>query len=125
VVSRPSFVTIIAVAGFGMLWIEQGHRISIDAPIPAAMASPDATACPSNDSVPYPSGCLAFISGSTPDGDRVTDSVKRRSGALPFMRMDTELGPASTGSACPDNDNVPYSARCITFLTGWFWRPIE
>jgi hypothetical protein len=25
---------------------------------------------------------------------------------------------ASVGAACPDNDNVPYSARCLAFLTG-------
>jgi hypothetical protein len=23
--------------------------------------------------------------------------------------------------ACPDNDNVPYSARCISFMEGYFW----
>jgi len=25
-------------------------------------------------------------------------------------------------AACPDNDNVPYSARCLTYISGWFWR---
>jgi len=125
VVSRRSFAVIIAVASFGMLWIEHGHRISIDAPIPAAMASPEATACPNNDSVPYPTGCLAFMAGSTFDRDRVIHPVKTLQGALAFTQQDTGLGSGSSGDVCPDNDNVPYSARCISFLTGWFWRPIE
>jgi len=124
VVSRPSFVAIIAVAGFGMLWIEHGHRISIEAPIPAAMASPDPTVCPNNDSVPYPSGCLAFMAGSGSNGDWIVHPAKTLREAI--TRTDTELSSvSSSGGACPDNDNAPYTARCIAFLTGWFWRPIE
>jgi hypothetical protein len=125
VISRRSFAVIIAVASFGVLWIEHGHRISIDAPIPAAMASPDPAVCPNNDSVPYPTGCLAFMAGSGSNRDRVIQPAKTLRGALAFTQQDTELGSASSGGACPDNDNAPYTARCITFLTGWFWRPVE
>jgi hypothetical protein len=26
-------------------------------------------------------------------------------------------------AACPsNNENVPYSAACIRFMSGWFWR---
>ncbi len=41
--------------------------------------------------------------------------------------VQTELGPVAPAAACPDNDNVPYSASCLTFLkgateTGMRWR---
>jgi hypothetical protein len=32
--------------------------------------------------------------------------------------------PDAPGQACPpNNENVPYSATCIKFMSGWFWRP--
>ena len=39
----------------------------------------------------------------------------------------TDLTSRAPAPACPDNDNVPYSASCIAFLQGgagthWQWR---
>ena len=36
-----------------------------------------------------------------------------------------ELAAHTTAAACPDNDNVPYSARCISFMEGYFWSGVS
>jgi hypothetical protein len=56
-------VIVVAVVG-GALWIEQGHRIVIEASPPADLASfARAAACPDNDTVPYSPSCIAFLQG--------------------------------------------------------------
>ena len=56
-------VILVAVVG-GALWIEHGHRIVIEAPPPADVASlARAAACPDNDTMPYSTSCIAFLEG--------------------------------------------------------------
>jgi hypothetical protein len=31
----------------------------------------------------------------------------------------------AANTACPDNDNVPYSAGCISFMQGRFWSGVS
>jgi len=50
-------VIVTAILG-GALWIEHGHRITIDAPTRVDLASP---ACPDNDNVPYSASCIRFL----------------------------------------------------------------
>ena len=53
----------VAILG-GALWIEHGHRIVIEAPPPADLASlARAAACPDNDTMPYGASCIAFLEG--------------------------------------------------------------
>ena len=98
----------IAIAA-GMFWIEQGHRVVIDAPV--ADASPVAAAvCPDNDTVPYSAACLEFL--NIP--------------AEPAPRPQV-VASFATPAPCPANDQVPYSPSCIAFLkgateTGMRWR---
>jgi len=101
-------VILIAIAA-GMFWIEQGHRVIIDAPV-AEAAPVAAAACPDNDNVPYSAACLEYLNVSPDMGPRpqVVASV-----AAP--------------APCPDSDRVPYSPSCIAFLkgateTGMRWR---
>jgi hypothetical protein len=54
-------VIVVAVVG-GALWVEHGHRIDIEAPPPADVASlARAAACPDNDTMPYSASCIAFL----------------------------------------------------------------
>jgi hypothetical protein len=39
--------------------------------------------------------------------------------------MQAELGRQVAAAACPDNDNVPYSASCISFMEGRFWSVVS
>jgi hypothetical protein len=50
---------VIAVVG-GVLWIEHGHRIVIDAPTRSEQAASQ-PACPDNDNVPYSASCIRFL----------------------------------------------------------------
>ena len=126
-VSRSDLAVVTAAALCGAIWIESGHRISIDAPVPseAAVREP-ASVCPDNDNVPYTAGCLAFMERDSAEKRwpaRVTTSAPR---ASPHAQKHTELGPGdSAGNVCPDNDNQPYTPTCVAFLTGWFWRPVQ
>ena len=101
-------VIVIAVAS-SVMWIEQGHRVVIDAPV-ADTASSVAAACSDTDAVPYSTTCLEYINVS-PD-------------AAPRPRV---VASFAAPAPCPDNDRVPYSASCIAFLkgateTGMRWR---
>ena len=108
---------LVAIAS-GTLWIEQGHRVVIDAP--AAAEAPllaAAAACPENDTLPYGERCLDFLN--------VPPEFS------PRPRVVTVVREAPVGaSACPDNDRMPYSPRCIAFLkgateTGMRWRATD
>jgi hypothetical protein len=86
-------VILIAIAA-GMFWIEQGHRVIIDAPVAAA-------ACPDNDNVPYSAACMEYL------------NLTRDTGSRPQV-----VASFAAPAPCPDNDRVPYSASCIAFMTG-------
>ena len=94
---RGLAVVLVAIAG-GALWIEQGHRVVIDAPVAeAAVAS---AVCSDTDAVPYSAACLEYLKAAPEPAPRLKVAV------------------AVAPSPCPDNDRVPYSASCIAFMTG-------
>jgi hypothetical protein len=102
----------IILAGFagGALWVEQGHRVVIDAPTPGQAERPAAAVCPDNDTVPYDARCLDYLSVTTQNGHQRVAALQ-----------------SPSAPACPDNDRVPYSPNCIAFLkgateTGMRWR---
>jgi hypothetical protein len=101
-------IAVIVVAVAGLLWVEQGHRVVIDAPV-ADMASV-AAACSDSDAVPYSAACLEYINVSPDTGPRLQ-----------------VVAAFAAPAPCPDNDRVPYSASCIAFMkgateTGMRWR---
>ncbi len=98
-------VIVLAVLAGGALWIEQGHRVVIDAPVAAqAQTLAAAAACPENDTVPYDSRCLEYL--------KVPVETAPRPQVVAVLRQ------APAGAECPDSDRVPYSQGCIAFLTG-------
>jgi hypothetical protein len=64
---RGLAILLIAIAG-GALWIEQGHRVVIDAPV--AETAVAGAACSDTDAVPYSASCIAFMKGATETGMR-------------------------------------------------------
>ena len=120
-VSKVDLAVIAAVVAGCAHWIEQGHRIAIDAPTPSELAAASsAAACPDNDRVPYSADCLAFLKGDsdTAMGWRIA-AADRKPTPLVYPPRHTELSSA----ACPANDNIPYPPNCLRFLSGYFWRP--
>jgi hypothetical protein len=122
VLSKFDLAIVVFVAA-GMLWIEHGHRTSIAAPI--AAEAPAASACPDNDSVPFSADCIAFIDGGVSPAARtpvsaMTGAVTSAFAAPPTARRYAE---AHAPACPPSNENSPYSARCIKFLSGWYWQP--
>lgn len=94
-------IVLAAVAG-GALWVEQGHRVVIDAPAAAqAQTVAAAAACADTDTVPYSAACLDYLNVAT--------------AARPDPQV-VALLPAP--APCPDSDRVPYSPSCIAFLKG-------
>ena len=108
---------IVAVVAVGMLWIEHGHRIVVATPA-SADDTPATAACPDSDSVPFSADCIAFIEGGAASNIRAISAAR-----APEVTHDRpQADPASP--ACPaSNENAPYSARCIKFLSGWYWQP--
>lgn len=101
---------LVAIAG-GALWIEQDHRVVIDAPA-ADAALVAGAACPENDTVPYSASCLDYLNVLAE--------------AAPRLQV-TAVREVPVAAPCPDNDRVPYSPSCIAFLkgateTGMRWR---
>jgi len=65
-VSKFGLAVIAATIVGAAVWIEQGHRIVIDAPAQTDLSAPaPAAACPDNDNVPYSATCIAFLEGSS------------------------------------------------------------
>jgi hypothetical protein len=118
--SKLDLALVMLVAG-GMLWVEHAHRISIGTAAAAAVAPPAASVCPDTDDVPFSADCIAFIDGggSSADGLSVRAVGSAVAPSPAAQRLDGSRVPA-----CPvSNENGPYSANCITFLSGWYWHP--
>jgi len=112
-------VALFAAMAFGALLIENGHRIAIVAPEPVERAAQQpAAACPDNDKVPYSTECLNFMKGATELGMRWRIRAEPQL-AVPQTNRPVPLErPVTSATACPMNDSVPYSSRCIAFLNG-------
>jgi hypothetical protein len=118
VLSKLDLALVAVIAG-GMLWIEHGHRIGIETPAAAETAAPAASVCPDNDSVPFSPDCIAFIDGGVGNVRSRAATAGNALAAPPAARGRAEL----SAPACPaSNENTPYSANCIRYLTGWYWR---
>jgi hypothetical protein len=119
-VSKIDLAVVAALVVGGALWIERGHRITVDAPAPFELAVARAVdSCSDNDRVPYSANCLAYLKG---DSDTATgwQVAPIRLAAVPAHEpIRTDLGRA----ACPGNDNMPYPADCLRYLSGPLWRP--
>jgi hypothetical protein len=118
-------LAVVAVMAAGMLWIEHEHRIIIGTPAAVEIAPPGASVCPDTDDVPFSADCIAFIDGGVmPD----IQSGARTAASAPVASLDGPERSALDAPACPSsNENAPYSAACIKFLSGWYWQanPIE
>jgi hypothetical protein len=99
---------------FGGLWVEQSHRVELDAAVPTGGAAALDAGCPVRDTLPYTAGCLEFLE-ATANG-RPTEA-----------RVQASPVPGQAESAreppCPSTDGVPYTERCIAYLSSWYWRP--
>ena len=108
-----AFVVLIAA---GLVAIEREHRIVVGPPAAAEGRPPAASVCPSTDDVPIGAACMSFIGGGTA-------AHMHWSGALPTLPDLGEQKIDSSAPPCPaSNETAPYSARCLRFLSGWFWR---
>ena len=104
-----------------MFWIEHEHRISIGTPAAAEVAPSAVPACPETDDVPLGAECMAFIDGGGASDMR---SPARAGGRAVAPLPGAQQPKLSRAPACPaSNENGPYSANCITFLSGWYWHP--
>jgi hypothetical protein len=102
----------------GVLWIEHGHRIVIEPTAAAEAPLAAATdACPVNDNVPYSASCLAFLGVDNEPRSRVT-AAQTKSAPAAFVAKPHDQGERPSRSPCPDDDKRPYSAACLSFLTG-------
>jgi hypothetical protein len=74
--------------------------------------------------MPYTASCLAFLEGSGASALRWRPAAAKSASAdRPAALKSVELTAVASRPACADNDTMPYSANCIAFMTGWFWRP--
>ena len=118
-VSKFDLAVVAAILVGGTLWIERGHRITVDAPTPSELAVARAVnSCSDNDRVPYSANCLAYLKGDS-DAAKGAQVATMRVVAPAREPMRTDLGRA----ACPGNDNMPYPADCLRYLSGPLWRP--
>jgi hypothetical protein len=119
-VSKLGLTVIVASISGAVLWIEHGRRIDI-APTGAAFAAPVVAACPENENRPPSTDCIVFMQGAVASGVR---SRANAATSMPAAPADAPDSAEQAGPACPaHNENVPYSANCLKFLSGWFWRP--
>jgi hypothetical protein len=122
---RFDLTAIALVITVAMLWIERGHRIVADAPTAAELAAlAAARACPDSESVPYSGDCILFMQGDVERDMRMPVRAESRTAVpRPSKLQNFESASSTRALACPDNDNVPYSAGCLAFLAGRFWQP--
>jgi hypothetical protein len=115
---------IVASIAGAALWIEHGHQIFTDAPTPTELSSlAAAAACPDSENIPYDASCIAFMQGGVASDRRGRVNAEEKVAAAQSSPKHIELISPALGAACPDNENTPYSANCIAYLTGWFWQP--
>ena len=113
--SKLDLVLVVVIAA-GLLAIEREHRIVIGTPAAAEGKLPTASVCPSTDDVPIGAACMSFIGGGMA-------ANMRSSNAPPTPPDRGEQKIDSLAPPCPaSNETAPYSARCLRFLSGWFWR---
>jgi hypothetical protein len=114
-------VVIACLAGF-LVRIEHAHRIVIEAPLPVAILTlAAANPCPDNDNVADSASCLMFLKAGGGSEARRWRAVAER--AFPASaEAPVQFASLSTAAPCSDRDNVPYSASCVEFLSGWLWR---
>jgi hypothetical protein len=113
-------LALVAVVAAGMLWIEHDHRIFIGTPAAAEVAPPAASVCPDTDDVPFSADCIKFIDGGVLPDIQVGLSA---AGSAPAVSRDPQGRAELQAPACPpSNENAPYSADCIKFLSGWYWQ---
>jgi hypothetical protein len=120
--SKFDLAVIIAGLAAFVGWTEHAHRIVIESPVPARIAPAAVSPCPENDNVADSVSCLVFIKG---DAERETSSwvaAPDRVVSLPH-KAPAQFASHSTMEPCSDSDNVPYTASCLQFLSGWLWRP--
>jgi hypothetical protein len=120
--SKLDLAAILAAIACGVLIIEHAHQTFTDLPMRTERSNLAAAACPDNDNMPYSAGCLAFLEGELPSQVRRGRAAERAPAApsVASKQIDASIAPEAE---CPAMDNVPYSASCIAFLSGWFWQP--
>jgi hypothetical protein len=119
-VSKLGVAVLVASIAGAVLLIEHGHRIDIATSTGVAFAAPVVAACPENENRPPSADCIVFMQGAVASGARAGVSAAANAPAAPADAPDSAEPP---GPACPhNNENVPYSAKCLRFLSGWFWR---
>ena len=119
VLSKLDLAIVVAIAA-GLLWIEHDNRIFIGTPAAAEGASTAASVCPNTDDVPFSAACIKLING----GVVPTVHLPVSPPSLAVVSPGVERGAESGGPACPpSNENAPYTAQCIRFMSGWFWQP--
>jgi hypothetical protein len=121
---KADHVVIAALVAAALLWIEHGHRIVTDAPTSTELdALAAARACPDSENMPYTARCLAFLKGNAASEMRWRpDAAETVSAKQPAAATSNQLT-AVAPQVCADTDTVPYTASCIAFMSGWFWRP--
>jgi hypothetical protein len=124
VLSKLDLAIMAVIAGV-LLWIEHENRIVVATPAAAEAAPPGASVCPESDSVPFSPDCLAFIEGHPAFAVRALSVKATATDDAPAASSGAQQRTESTAAApCPtSNENAPYSARCLSFLSGWYWHP--
>jgi hypothetical protein len=118
--SRLDWAVVVVVAA-GLLWIEHEHRVTIATPAAAEMAPPAASVCPKSDTAPYSAACLAFIEGARASN---FPTPAHAAGSAPAASPAAQRRAEARTPPCPlSNESAPYSAKCLKFLSGWFWQP--
>jgi hypothetical protein len=115
VLSKLDWAVVVAIAA-GLLWFEHQNRVTIASPAAAEIAPPATSICPDSDAAPYSAACLAFMEGAQASDLRALAHAAWSAPAAQ-QRTDARTPP------CPlSNENAPYTAKCIKFLSGWFWQ---
>jgi len=113
-------LAVVALVAVGMFFVEHSHRISIVTPSTAGLSEAETSVCPDSDSVPFSADCLAFIRGGGNVRAGLSTAARARTLASD-ARQRRHVDSASP--ACPaNNENGPYSAACLSYLSGWFWQ---
>ena len=110
-----------AAVALALLWVEHEHRIIIGTPAAAEVTPKAPSVCPDSDAIPFSAACLSYIGAITRSVMAPHPDTAR--GKLPGS-LDDRARTASHDPACPpSNENAPYSASCIRFMSGWYWQP--